>query len=100
MVGPSTARRPTRQRRPLLTDTTTDLPRSASPVKPLCLACSARPVHCVAMAPLCGECDPHGPDEWAGLTFEEHAEGWPATPPASPVSPSPVPGRDPVGRHP
>lgn len=43
--------------------------------KPLCLACEAQPVHCVAMAPLCGECDPHKPEDWGGAaTFGEHAE--------------------------
>jgi hypothetical protein len=44
-------------------------------VKPTCLACGERPVHCVGTAPLCAACEPHGPEGWGGLTFEEHARG-------------------------
>ena len=44
----------------------------AAAEKLLCLARRARPVHCVAIAPLCAGCDPH-PDEVADLAaFIEH----------------------------
>lgn len=47
--------------------------------KPLCLACLARPVHCVAMAPLCRECDPHPPEGG----WEEYVEHLRECPPCA-----------------